>query len=360
MIHFEWPWLFLLLPLPWFLRRLLPAVPPAQEAALRVPFMEDFRGFKSGPHEGSIGHRVLWPAALAWLLLVLASTQPQWLGDPVELAVSGRNLMLAVDLSGSMEVEDFELNGQHVNRLIAIQAVASAFIERRVGDRLGLILFGRQAYLQTPLTFDRETVKTLLQEAVIGLAGQETAIGDAIGLAVKRLRKQALHAGGNENGQYVLILLTDGANTAGEVDPLKASDLAAAEGLKIYTIGVGADEMTVRSLFGSRKVNPSADLDETTLTAIAEKTGGRYFRARDTQALSEIYTLLDELEPIEQEKQQFRPASALYPWPLGAAITLSALILLGRSLPGFPEHTSAHLTARMEKNLDWEKERETS
>lgn len=344
MIHFEWPWLFLLLPLPWFLRRLLPALPPTREAALRIPFMEEFHGFRSGPQGEKSGRRILWPAALAWLLLVLASAQPQWLGDPLELAVSGRNLMLAVDLSGSMEVEDFELNGQRVNRLIATQSVASAFIERRAGDRLGLILFGRQAYLQTPLTFDRETVKTLLQEAVIGLAGQETAIGDAIGLAVKRLRN-------DESGQRVLILLTDGANTAGEVDPLKASELAAAEGLKIYTIGIGADEMTVRSLFGSRKVNPSSDLDETTLKAIAEKTGGRYFRARDTQALSEIYTLLDELEPVEQEKQRFRPVSALYPWPLGAAITIAALILLLRSLAWFPGRTSAHLTARTEREI---------
>ncbi|NOY83588.1 MAG: VWA domain-containing protein, partial [Nitrospirae bacterium] len=287
MIHFEWPWLLWLIPLPFILRRFLPAVAPAQEAALRVPFLSEFSEMRSTTRQHVSGRLILCLAFLAWLLLVLASARPQWLGEPIEIPVSGRNLMLAVDLSGSMEVEDFELNGKTVNRLIATQAVASAFIDRRVGDRLGLILFGRQAYLQTPLTFDRKTLKTLLQEAVIGLAGQETAIGDAIGLAVKRLRENDVNT-----GQRVMILLTDGANTAGEVEPLKAAEMAAAEDLKIYTIGIGADEMIVRSFFGSRKINPSADLDEKTLTAIAEKTGGRYFRARDTKALAEIYTLL--------------------------------------------------------------------
>lgn len=326
MIDFAWPWLLFILPLPWLLRWLLPAVAPEEDAALRVPFMEAFEAGGVGSGRILLRRRSLWFAALAWLLLVLAGARPQWRGAPVELPVSGRNLMLAVDLSGSMEVKDFELNGRMVDRLEATQVVAGKFIERRVGDRLGLILFGRQAYLQTPLTFDRQTVKTLLNEAVIGLAGKETAIGDAIGLAVKRLREQK-----DESGQRVLILLTDGANTAGEVDPLKAAELAAAEGLKIYTIGIGADEMTVRSLFGSRRVNPSSDLDEATLTAIAEKTGGRYFRAKNISALGEIYRLLDELEPVEQETQLFRPTRALYPWPLAAAFAIAGLIVLARS-----------------------------
>ncbi len=324
MIQFEWPWLLLLFPLPWIFRRFLPAVAPTEEAALRIPFMEEFLTAQSGSVRFKQNHKRLWFAFLAWLLLLAATARPQWLGEPVELPVSGRNLMLAVDLSGSMEVEDFELKGERVNRLRATQAVAGAFIERRVGDRLGLILFGKQAYLQTPLTFDRETVHTLLDEAVIGLAGKETAIGDAIGLAVKRLKN-------NKTDDRVLILLTDGANTAGEVEPIKAASLAKEEGLKIYTIGIGADEMIVSSFFGKRKVNPSVDLDEKTLTAIAETTGGRYFRARNTKEFEEIYTLLDRLEPIEQETQVFRPTSALYPWPLGAAMMIAALLLLRKS-----------------------------
>lgn len=324
MIQFEWPWLLVLLPLPLVLRRLLPAASATRDAALRVPFIEDFKGGGSTHSNIITRHGPLWLALLAWVLLIVASARPQWLGDPVELPVSGRDLMLAVDLSGSMEVEDFVLNGQTVNRLYATQQIAGEFIERRTGDRLGLILFGRQAYLQTPLTFDRKTVHTLLSEAVIGLAGKETAIGDAIGLAVKRLRDKSLNS-------RVLILLTDGANTAGEVEPVKAAELAANEQLKIYTIGIGADEMMVRSFFGTQRVNPSADLDEKTLKAIADKTGGRYFRARDTEELTKIYALLDELEPVEQETQVFRPSSALFFWPLGVAAIIATFLLIGRS-----------------------------
>ncbi|WP_455235283.1 vWA domain-containing protein [Thiogranum longum] len=316
MIQFGWPWLWLLLPLPWLLRRLLPPVPLRGDAALRVPFLDDFSSATARP-SGPVPVRwPLWLAAIAWCLLIAAATRPQWLGEAVELPVSGRDLMLAVDLSGSMEVQDFELQGQLVDRLIATKYVASQFIDRRVGDRIGLILFGQKAYLQTPLTFDRETVKQLLLESAIGLAGKETAIGDAIGLAVKRLRDHPVDS-------RVLILLTDGANTAGEVDPLKAAELAAEAQLKIYTIGIGADEMLVRSLFGTRRVNPSRDLDEKTLTAIAEQTGGRYFRARNLEELQQIYRLLDELEPIDEDEQFFRPTHALYPWPLAAALLLA-------------------------------------
>ena len=322
MIEFEWPWVFWIIPLPLLLRWMLAASSSSNDAALRVPFFNEFNSTQIPTKK----EQTLWPlliALVAWLLLVTASARPQWMGEPIELPISGRDLMMAVDLSGSMEAEDFQIKGQMVNRLIATQWVGGEFIRRRVGDRLGLILFGRQAYLQTPLTFDRETVRTLLNEDVIGLAGKETAIGDAIGLAVKRLR-------GKNASSRILILLTDGANTAGEVEPIKAAELAAQEGLKIYTIGIGADEMIVRSLFGNRRINPSADLDEKTLTEIAEKTGGRYFRARDIDEFEKIYKLLDELEPIEQETQTFRPSSSLYPWPLGTALAIAILLVMLR------------------------------
>jgi Ca-activated chloride channel family protein len=222
-----------------------------------------------------------------------------------------------------METPDMQIGRQVTDRLTAVKAVAGEFIERRVGDRLGLILFGEQAYLQVPLTFDRETVRTLLNEAAIGLAGKSTAIGDAIGLAVKRLRKQ-------QQQNHVLVLLTDGANTAGSVDPLKAADLAAAEGLRIYTIGVGAESRVVRGLLGSRQVSNN-ELDEATLTAIAEKTGGRYFRARDIAGLEAIYQMLDELEPASQEGEIFRPVRELYAWPLAGALLTSILLALAVS-----------------------------
>ena len=322
MIHFEWPWLLTALPLPLLVRWLIPANIPVEASALRVPFLDDFSEGKSQ----AISQDQQWPlllAATAWFLLVMACARPQWLGEPIEQAISGRDLMLAVDLSASMEEQDFLINNSSVDRLTAIKSVASDFINRRVGDRVGLILFGTQAYLQTPLTFDRKTVQTLLDEAVIGLAGDNTAIGDAIGLAVKRLKNQPANS-------RVLILLTDGANTAGEVSPLKAAELAAANQLKIYTIGVGADEMIVRTFFGSRKVNPSRDLDENTLVKVAESTGGRYFRARNSDELNNIYMLLDKLEPVEKDKQYFRPQTELYVWPLGMALALVTFICLSR------------------------------
>ncbi|MGR9088545.1 MAG: vWA domain-containing protein [Gammaproteobacteria bacterium] len=322
MIHFEWPWLIAALPLPVLVRWLIPASTPVKQAALKVPFIHDFVDAES--REANPTDRwPLWLAAIAWLLFIVACTRPQWLGEPIEQAVSGRDLMLAVDLSGSMEAEDFMLDNNRVDRLTAAKSVAEDFIERRVGDRIGLILFGSQAYLQTPLTFDRKTVRALLDESAIGLAGDNTAIGDAIGLAVKRLKNR-------QDNSRVLILMTDGANTAGEVTPLKAAELAAAHRLKIYTIGIGADEMMVRSFFGTHKVNPSRDLDEKTLISIAKMTGGRYFRARNTDELSYIYLLLDKLEPVAKDKQFFRPRSELFFWPLALAMVLVACISILR------------------------------
>ena len=322
MIHFEWPWLLLVTPLPFFIRWLFPPHTPIEQAALRVPFLDDFSdGEVKAVYQNQTW--MLWLAIMAWLLLVVAAIRPQWLGEPIEQAVSGRDLMLAIDLSGSMEEQDFFINKRAVDRLTAAKSVAADFINRRVGDRVGLILFGTQAYLQTPLTFDRKTVMTLLNEAVIGLAGDNTAIGDAIGLAVKRLKNEQANS-------RVLVLMTDGANTAGEVSPIKAAELAADSHLKIYTIGIGADEMIVRSFFGNRKVNPSVDLDEKTLIKIAESTGGQYYRARNTDELNNIYMRLDELEPIEKDKQYFRPRSELYYWPLSLALLLTAVIVFAR------------------------------
>jgi Ca-activated chloride channel family protein len=230
--------------------------------------------------------------------------------------------MLAVDLSGSMDQRDFVLANRRVDRLTATKAVAADFISRREGDRIGLILFGERAYLQVPFTLDRDTVTVLLMEAEIGLAGEKTAIGDAITLAVKRIHDQEADA-----SEQVLILLTDGANTAGAVNPMKAAELAQQVGLRIYTIGIGADRMEVSSLIGGRRsVNPSADLDEDTLTSIATMTGGRYFRAKDTAELQDIYKLVDELEPVDEPEAGFRPVKSYFAWPLGAAFSLAGLL----------------------------------
>jgi Ca-activated chloride channel family protein len=334
----DWWWMLLALPVPWLLRRLTSPQKLDRGAALEVPPASPLAGLvATGPVASRRGRAAIVLFAV-WTLVVLAAARPQHVGEPLALPVSGRDLLLAVDLSGSMEEQDFVLDGTPVDRLTATKAVAHEFVGRRVGDRVGLILFGREAYLQTPLTFDRETVQTLLRESAIGLAGKETAIGDAIGLAIRTLEDAGI-----EDGRRVLVLLTDGANTAGEVDPRKAAELAAERSMVIYTIGVGADSMTVRTLFGERQINPSADLDEATLTAIAESTGGQYFRARDTEELAEIYGILDRYEPAESDEAGFRPVTELFHWPLAAAVVLAlAAIALGatprRAARGSSEH----------------------
>lgn len=317
-----WPWALLALPLPLVAALLLPEARGLRDAGLKVPALSQFGMLARRSKSEHLSNWRIWVAAIAWILLVLAASRPEHVGDEVDVPVTGRNLMLAVDLSGSMDQKDFELGSRRVDRLTATKAVASDFIGRREGDRIGLILFGERAYLQVPLTLDRETVKTLLMEAFIGLAGEKTAIGDAITLAVKRIHEQQ-----KEPGDQVLVLLTDGANTAGEVDPLKAAELARQVGLRIYTIGIGAEQLEVSSLLGGRRsINPSADLDEETLTRIADLTGGRYFRATDTASLQDIYKLLDELEPVEEPEAGFRPVRSLFFWPLGGAFILAAML----------------------------------
>ena len=314
-----WPWVLTALPLPLLAWWWLPAAAAAPVPSLRFPFFDAVRAtLERGPGRRSLARLAF--AVPAWLLLVVAAARPQHVGETVHLPVTGRSIMLAVDLSGSMQTPDMQSGRDMVSRLAAVKTVAGDFIRRRAGDRLGLILFGDQAYVQAPLTLDRSTVHTLLDEAQIGLAGQQTAIGDAIGLAIKRLREEPV-------GNRVLILLTDGASNSGTVDPLKAADLAAQEGVRIYTIGIGADETAMPGPFGMMQQVPS-DLDENALKAIAQKTGGRYFRASDVASLADIYGLLDKIEPRSKDQQSWRPVEELYLWPLGAALLLSALVAL--------------------------------
>ena len=243
MIHFDWPWMLLCLPLPWLLARFLPPAQP-QGAALFLPFADAVAGSAAPQTSGlSRTRKILF--SLIWLLLVLAAVRPQWLGEPEPVPTTGRRVLLAVDVSGSMSTQDMAGNA---SRLQVVQKVAGDFILRRHGDQLGLILFGTQPYLQAPLTPDLNTVNQFLNEAVVGIAGQQTAIGDAIGLAIKRLRGSTDKPG--HQGEMVLILLTDGSSNAGAMPPEKAAKMAAAAGLRIYTIGVGSDEQA--GFFGMR------------------------------------------------------------------------------------------------------------
>lgn len=320
---FAWPWLLLALPLPWLARWLLPAA-RSRSVALKVPFGSRLDAIASTG--GRVGHaRMAWLAYAAWCALCLAAARPQAWGEVVQPPQVGRDLMLAVDLSGSMGEEDMRLGGDIVDRLTAAKAVIADFLFRRAGDRVGLLVFGQKAYALTPLTLDRDSVREQLVDSVVGLAGRETAIGDAIGLAVKRLRTQ--EDGGRRNKQHVLILLTDGVNTAGLLDPIKAAELARDNRVRIHTIAFGGDGEGL-SVFGFRlPAMGQPELDEATLQRISEMTGGRSFRARDTESLAGIYAEIDRLEPIRRPGQSVRPRIERYPWPLGGAMACALLAL---------------------------------
>jgi Ca-activated chloride channel family protein len=325
---FAWPWLLLALPLPWLARRWLPAR-RSGAAALKVPFAErlDRLGQDGAAPSGA---EFQWLPWIAWALLCVAAARPQVLGEAVQPPQAGRELMLALDLSGSMSEPDMQLGGRPVDRLTAAKAVLADFLDRRAGDRVGLLVFGRRAYALTPLTLDRDSVRQQLADSVVGLAGQETAIGDAIGLAVKRLRGEAAGAADGSTDAAadqprVLVLLTDGVNTAGLLEPLKAAELAADAGVRVHTIAFGGEGSL--SLFGFQLPMTGAgdEIDEKTLRQIAETTGGRFFRARDTAELAGIYAEIDRLEPVERPGEAVRPRNERYAWPLSAAFVLSVL-----------------------------------
>ncbi|MBK1731607.1 VWA domain-containing protein [Thiococcus pfennigii] len=317
MLTLAWPWMLLALPLPLAVRRWLPPAADLDGPALRLPH---WRAGEAAP-AAERARRWRWVVALlAWVLLVGAAARPEWLGEPQAVPLAGRDLMLAVDISGSMEQPDFVLDGRRVARLAAVKAVAARFIEGRRQDRVGLILFGSRAYLQTPLTFDRATVVRLLEEAVVGLAGRDTAIGDAIGLAVKRLCDEPAEG-------RVLVLLTDGENTAGNLTPQEAAALAEQAGVRLYIIGIDRSAAGRALPFGL--VLPGREaIDSAGLTAIAEATGGRFFKASNTDALAAIYAELDRLEPSAHEQPGWRPVVALFPWPLAAALLMSTLLFV--------------------------------
>ncbi len=330
MFEFSWPLCFLLLPLPWLYRRWLPPA-ESRSAALQVSFMVRLQALQAlSPATYTPGRK--WPYLLIWFLLVSAAARPEWLGDRLPTATSGRDMMLAVDLSGSMEFQDMQLHGEDVDRLTLVKHLLGEFIDGRRGDRLGLIVFGTHAYIQAPLTHDRQAIREWLEESFIGLPGRQTAIGDAIGLAIKHLLDEP-------ESTRVLVLLTDGANTAGTVSPLLAARLAAKHGIRIFTIGVGADpqndDNSISAVWGLQ-YEPSIELDETSLRDIAQMTGGEYFRTRTSADLQAIYARLDQLEPALRDGLPERSVMPLYPWPLALALlislALSSLVIIrGRS-----------------------------
>jgi Ca-activated chloride channel family protein len=313
-------WL-ILLPLPWLFRKICKPIVASQDGGLKVPFFNDLFSLSQ---KQQLGKGVTWRlkcAYFSWFLLLLAAAGPEWLGKPVDLPRTGRDILLAIDISGSMQIPDMEMNSQPLDRLSIVKLVAQQFIQDRSGDRLGLILFGSKAYLQTPLTFDLQTVKHMLLDATVGLAGTQTAMGDAIGMAIKHLKNFP-------HDNKVLVLLTDGVNNEGSVSPIEAAKIAAKHGIRIYTIGLGANQVVVPSLLGPQILSSDYELDEETLKEIASLTHGIYFKASSPQELADVYKHLNKIEPRQGDKEIFRPRTPLYYWPLGIAFLLLMIILL--------------------------------
>ena len=324
MFELATPWVLVLLPLPIILWYFLPRAQVKLPTALKVPFFDAMIGIVDQEKRSISAQSLLIIPVLIWLLLVFALSGPRWVGEPRPVAREGYNIMMALDLSGSMEINDMLLHGRPASRLTVVKRAAEQFVQDRAGDRIGLILFGTRAYLQTPLTYDRHSVLMRIEDATAGLAGKTTSIGDAVGLAVKRLEDVA-------DAGRVIILLTDGANNSGVLAPLKAAELAKEDGIKIYTIGLGS-EADPRALSNDLLIpNASADLDEETLKKMAEMTGGRYFRATDTETLHSIYKTINQLEVATQEAATVRPQKEYYPWFVGLALLLCISWIAGKS-----------------------------
>ncbi|MBQ78063.1 MAG: hypothetical protein CL692_05725 [Cellvibrionales bacterium] len=320
MINFETYWWFILTPLPWFIFHYLPANKKTHQA-LRAPFVGRLEAIqKQVPLTEKTLSLKWFILLLIWLLLLTTLNRPIIQGEPIKINSIARDMMLAVDISGSMDELDMQLEGETVRRIDSVKKVLNDFIDRRNGDRIGLILFADQAYVQAPLTFDLSTVKQLLNEAQLGFAGQKTAIGDALGLAIKRLIERP-------NQSRTLILLTDGANNAGKIKPLEASALAAENQIKIHTIAIGAD-FTIQNSWFSRQTRRPSNIDEKTLKIIAAETGGIFFRAKNTEQLETIYTELDRIEPVDQDAQFYRPAQQLFYIPLSLSLAIALLLVI--------------------------------
>jgi Ca-activated chloride channel homolog len=323
MISFAWPWLFLMLPLGILVYLFTPALSKERAEALYVPFFSVFKQWSSG--KKVIFHSSLWQKFCFFAALVFftgALMRPQLAEQPIPLAEKSRNLMMAVDISGSMAETDFSLNGRQASRLDVVKKQAFDFLEKRKGDKIGLILFADQAFLAVPLTMDHSSVQEMLREAEVGMAGQQTALGDAVGLALKKMEKLP-------DESKVLILLSDGVANAGALRPEEAAQAAKEAGVRIYTIGLVAENRFFSTFFGNFAM-PTADLDEETLLLLAEKTGGRYFKASDTKQLKDIYEIIDKLEPVETKDRYFRPVKELFYLPLCIGMILFWLAFLTR------------------------------
>lgn len=331
MNHFAYPYAFLLLLLPIIIRAIIPAVKGLHGDALRVPFIDDIAriNIKSGNLwgiSGDIGHK--WSKSAIFLYVIFAAIvfavgRPQWVGEPMRIRNYSRDILMVMDISTSMLEPDFAINGKRVDRLTAVKKVASEFIKKRADDRIGLVLFGTRAYLQAPITYDKKSVEEILWTMDAGMAGNSTAIGDALGLSLKSLKDAP------NPDKKIIILLTDGENNDGSLTLPQAMTLAQKEGVKVYTIGVGNDRY-METVFGI-KLGGNGGLDEESLKQIAEITKGTYFRAKNTESLQKIYNIIDKMEPNSNEDKFIQETTELYYIPLLVAFLLAlSLVFLAR------------------------------
>ena len=322
MLEFASPFVFLLLPMPLLIKLLSkPASNNGRSEPLITPLFNDIAQIKSQRFLNQFNQKQLLKilALLAWIFLTVATARPRLVGSPMPLDFKGRELLLAIDVSGSMQIADFTLKNKNVNRMTAVREIASEFIKKRCGDKIGLIFFGTKAYLRSPPSFDCQTIYNFTKDAEIGVAGTNTAIGDAIAMAVKYTNSE----------QKVLVLLTDGANNSGLLSPYDAASLAVETGLKIYTIGIGTKQNNPADFFGLPIYNASTyDIDEEALNDIAKRTGGKFYLAQNTRELSLIYNEIDKLELIASNQDVIKPVKELFYLPLAAAMALSLLVLI--------------------------------
>ena len=319
MIQFAWPWIFLLAPLPLLLR----ATTRKRATTIRLPpDLESALGTAMATHSGLINRRLILPW-FAWCLLLFALAQPWIPGKSTVQPVSGRALALAVDVSASMERRDFSLDGKQSDRLTIVKRVAHEFVTARKGDRMSLVLYGKTAFIASPLTFDLNAIASILDSAGIGIAGRSTAIGDAIGLAIRTLRDDPAT-------NKAIVLLSDGTNNSGSVEPESAAELARSLNIRIHTIALGSEDGQISGYATAQ----SADLDETTLKSVADIAGGEFFRARSSDDLQSVYQAIDQLETADVEAPPVILKHDLHSWPLLALLMLLiAMALMRRATP---------------------------
>lgn len=324
------PWALLALPLPLLAARLIPAEPEGGSGALRVPGTL-VRDGRSGADRAARGRRRAVLTWTLWITLVAALSGPRLVLPAAALPASGREIMLAMDLSGSMERRDFALDGETVNRLTAVKRVGTDFIRRRAGDRIGLVIFADQAYVAAAPSFDTAAVARALDEATIGISGRSTGIGDGLGLALRRLdpRNAGGESGGNtgdkagEKTAKAVILLSDGANNAGQTAPKDVAELAKTLGIKVYTIALGPRDMADAD--GEQDV-----VDTETLRDMAQASGGEAFRVRTTEDLVRVAEAIDRLEGGRALAPPLPLRRDLWPWPAALALLAGAALLASR------------------------------